>query len=126
VNMQLKPSVTVSARYAGKRAADTRDGIATPSAAHLVMARTIIDLTHRLDLGLIGSVLGNGSFAERRYGTGVELGAVVMRNVRLAAGYNVFGFTDRDFESLGYTQRGPYVEFGFKFDEALLNAGRKE
>ena len=32
----------------------------------------------------------------------------------------------RDFESLGYTQRGPYVEFGFKFDEGLFGRGKKE
>jgi len=45
--------------------------------------------------------------------------------MRVAGGYNLFGFTDRDFESLGYTQRGPYVEFGFKFDEGLLSREKK-
>ncbi len=126
INMQPKPSLTLSARYAAKRATDTRDGIATSSTAHLMMGRVITDLSTRFDLGLIGSVLGNGSFSERRYGVGAEVGAVLMRNLRLAVGYNLFGFTDRDFESLGYTQRGPYVEFGFKFDEGILNAGKKD
>jgi len=125
VNVQPSPTVTFSTRYAGKRANDQRGGLSTPSSAHLLMGRTIVDLTKRFDLGVIGSVLGNGAFSERRYGAGAEVGAVLMRNLRLAAGYNVFGFTDRDFESLGYTQRGPYLEFGFKFDESVLGAGRK-
>ncbi len=125
LNVQPVPTVTFSTRYAGKLASDTRDGITDRTSAHLLMGRTIVDLTKRTDVGLIGSVLGDGKFVERRYGMGVELGAVVMRNLRLAGGWNVFGFTDRDFDSLGYTQRGPYVEFGFKFDEDLFRKGGK-
>jgi hypothetical protein len=117
--------VTFSTRYAGKLASDTRDGIRDRTSAQLLMGRTIVDLTKRVDVGLIGSVLGDGKFTERRYGMGVELGAVVMRNLRLAGGWNIFGFADRDFDSLGYTQRGPYLEFGFKFDEELFRKGGK-
>ena len=125
LNVQPSPTLTLSARYAGKMANDQRGSLSTSSSAHLLMARTIVDLTRRFDLGLIGSVLGNGAFDERRYGVGGEVGIVLMRNLRVAAGYNLFGFTDRDFASLGYTQRGPYLEFGFKFDESVLGAGRK-
>nr|MCU0647634.1 hypothetical protein [Gemmatimonadaceae bacterium] len=120
VNVQPSTRWTISTRYAAKQATDQRDGDEVASSAHLLMGRTIYDLNRRLDVGLIGSVLGNGRFAERRYGVGGELGVIVMRNLRVAGGYNVFGFTDRDFESLGYTQRGPYLEFGFKFDEMLF------
>lgn len=126
VNVQPAPAVTLSARYAGKLAADTRDGATEHSSAHLLMGRTIVDVTKRLDVGIIGSVLGNGAFDQRRYGVGGELGVAVLRNLRLAAGYNLFGFTDRDFASLGYTQHGPYVEFGYKFDEGLLGKGRNQ
>ena len=125
VNVQPNPKLTFSARYAAKIASDEQDGTTTHSSAHLVMGRTNVDVTRRLDVGVIGSALGNGTFSERRYGVGTEVGVVVMRNLRLAGGYNLFGFTDRDFESLGYTQRGPYLEFGFKFDESVLGAGRK-
>lgn len=120
VNIQPTPTLTISARYAGKVADDRRDAVSTRSTAQLLMARTILDFSPRFDGGIIGSVLGNGSFGERRYGVGGEVGVIVMRNLRLAGGYNLFGFTDRDFSSLGYTQRGPYVELGFKFDEELF------
>jgi hypothetical protein len=75
---------------------------------------------------VIGSVMGTQGFSQRRYGLGGELGVVVMRNLRLAGGYNLFGFTDRDFDSLGYTQRGAYLEFGFKFDELLFKGSQTQ
>jgi uncharacterized repeat protein (TIGR01451 family) len=126
VNVQPNTRWTLSTRYAAKQATDQRDGSSVSSNAQLVMARSIFDITKRIDVGAIGSVLGDGGFGERRYGAGGELGLVVMRNLRLAAGYNLFGFTDRDFESLGYTQRGPYIEFGFKFDESLFSKTKEQ
>jgi uncharacterized repeat protein (TIGR01451 family) len=125
VNVQLTPRVTLSTRYAGKMADDRYDDVSTRSKAHLVMGRTIFDINSRLDLGVIGSVFGNGVFTKRQYGAGAELGVVVFTNLRLAGGYNVFGFVDRDFESYGHLQRGPYLEFGLKFDEGLLGIQRK-
>ena len=49
-----------------------------------------------------------------------QLGLIMLKNLRVAGGYNVFGFTDQDFTSLGYTQRRPYLDVGFKFDETLF------
>ena len=125
VNIQPIPTWTLSTRYAAKVSRDRVDAVSVSNRAHLLMARSIHDLSRRVDVGAIGSILGNGSFSERRYGLGGELGFVVMRNLRLAGGYNLFGFSDRDFQSLGYTQRGPYLEFGFKFDETLFGSQRR-
>lgn len=123
VNVQPVPRLTFSTRLAAKVAEDRRDALAVRSTAQLLMARTIVDVTRRLDVGFIGSVMGDGGFSTRRYGLGAEVGVVPMRNVRIAGGWNAFGFTDRDFASLGATQRGPYLEFGIKFDESLLGGG---
>ena len=124
LNVQPDPRLTFSARYAAKFANDEKDGATTRTVSQLVMGRTIYDVNRWLDLGLIGSVLGDASFGQRAYGVGTEAGFIVVRNLRLALGYNFFGFTDRDFSALGYTQQGPYLEFGFKFDEGLLGIGR--
>ena len=125
LNMQPIPRLTLSTRYAGKVSQDARNGVTARSTAQLLMGRAIVDLSKRFDVGVISSALGDRTFSERRYGVGSELGVVIMRNMRVAGGYNLFGFTDRDFESLGYTQRGPYVEFGFKFDEGLFGKEKK-
>jgi hypothetical protein len=61
--------------------------------------------------------------SSRQYGLGGELGLIVMRNLRVAAGYNVFGFTDKDLNTFGTTRKGLYLDLGFKFDESLFGLG---
>ena len=56
-------------------------------------------------------------------GSGGELGLLVMKNLRVAAGYNLFGFTDKDLNTFGTTRKGAYLELGFKFDESLFGLG---
>ncbi len=125
-NTQPKQHLTLSGRYAAKITNERKDGETQRSTGQLLMGRSIYDFTPRVDGGLIGSIIGDGSFGQRRYGIGAELGVIVMRNLRLAGGYNLFGFTDKDFESLGYTQKGPYLEFGFKFDESLFSGSKAQ
>ena len=123
VNYQPVTRLTLSGRYATKYATHRLEGTQSASTAQLFMGRGVLDITNRFDVGLITSALAGGGEADRLYGLGGELGVVVMKNVRIAGGYNLFGFTDRDFSSFGTTRRGAYVEFGFKFDEGLFGAG---
>ncbi|MEP6733138.1 MAG: hypothetical protein ABJE10_21020, partial [bacterium] len=124
VNVQPSPGLTFSARYAAKLSVDTRDELSARTTAQLVMGRATFDLSRRMDFGLMASVLASDGLSRRNYGTGAEFGFIAMRNLRIAAGYNLFGFTDQDFKSLGNTQRGPYVDLGFKFDESLFGEPR--
>jgi hypothetical protein len=126
LNVQATPHLTFSTRYAAKRTNDLRESVRMLGSAHLLMGRAIYDISRRVDVGVIGSILGSDGFAQRRYGAGGELGLVVMKNLRLATGYNVFGYTDRDFEALGYTQKGLYLDIGFKFDEALFKGRQNQ
>ena len=123
VNYQPVTRLTLSGRYAAKYATSRLDGTPLSSTAQLFMGRGVLDITNRFDVGLITSTLAGGDETDRLYGLGGELGVVVMKNVRIAGGYNVFGFTDRDFSSFGTTRRGAYVEFGFKFDEGMFGVG---
>jgi uncharacterized repeat protein (TIGR01451 family) len=123
LNFQARPELSLSWRYAGKIATDELAGLSTHSNAQLLMQRTIVDLSSRWDAGVIGSILVSDGFDSRRYGFGIEVGRLLMRNLRLAAGYNVFGFSDRDLISAGYTNQGLYLDLGFKFDEALFGEG---
>jgi hypothetical protein len=43
--------------------------------------------------------------------------------VRIAWGYNAFGFTGRDRAALGYMQHGAYLDLGVKFHEFALRTG---
>src|SRR5205823_4679766 len=79
------------------------------------------DFTRRIDAGISARALFDGGVDQRSTGLGAELGVVVVRDLRVAAGYNVFGFKDRDFTATGSrTDRGGYLALGFKFDESLF------
>jgi uncharacterized repeat protein (TIGR01451 family) len=123
VNHQPSQRLTLSGRYAARQSNDALGTFETKSTAQLFMGRGLLDLTSRVDAGLIGSMLVSEGFASRRYGLGGELGLLVMRNLRIAGGYNLFGFTDKDLNTFGTTRKGAYLELGFKFDESLFGMG---
>jgi uncharacterized repeat protein (TIGR01451 family) len=127
LNYQPRPSLSLSWRYAGKLAGDNAGDSTSVihSNAQLLMQRVIVDLSSKWDAGLIGSILVSQGFDSRRYGLGVEAGRRLMKNLRLAGGYNLFGFNDRDLVSSGYTSHGVYIDLGFKFDEGLFESGTR-
>lgn len=123
VNVQPTERLTLSGRYAAKSARDEVGIISSRSTAQLLMGRGIFDLNRRLDAGIIGSLLATDGLSSRQYGLGGEVGLLVMKNLRIAGGYNLFGFTDKDLNSFGTTRKGAYLELGFKFDESLFGVG---
>lgn len=123
VNFQPQDRVTLSGRYAAKFARDDIGSLSTKTNSQLLMGRGIFDLNRRLDAGLISSVLFSDGFSSRQYGLGAELGLIVMKNLRIAGGYNIFGFTDKDLNTFGTTRKGLYLDLGFKFDESLFGLG---
>ena len=66
-------------------------------------------------------MLGNGG-RSKYYGAGVELGFMVMENLWLSAGYNFFGYDDKDLTSAEYTSKGAFVRMRYKFDEDLFSS----
>jgi hypothetical protein len=120
VNYQPVTRLTFSGRYAAKYSTHTTNGLASDHTTQLLMGRGVVDLSSRLDAGLIGSLLFSEGLSDRKYGLGGEIGLILMRNLRIAGGYNLFGFTDRHLDAFGTTRRGPYLELGFKFDETLF------
>lgn len=123
VNFQPQDRVTLSGRYAAKIARDDVGPLSTRTNSQLLMGRGLFDLNRRLDAGLISSVLFSDGFSSRQYGLGAELGLIVMKNLRIAGGYNIFGFTDKDLNTFGTTRKGLYLDLGFKFDESLFGLG---
>ncbi|NOT34126.1 MAG: OmpA family protein [Candidatus Eisenbacteria bacterium] len=111
---------TLSGKAAAKWLTDERESLTIRTDAQLFSARATVDLTPRFDLGLIGRGLYSDHFDASQTGLGVELGAILVRNLRLGVGYNVMGFSDADLGGGDRTDRGPYVRFGFKFDEGLF------
>ena len=45
----------------------------------------------------------------------------MFENAWASLGYNVTGFTDKDFSEAGFTTHGIYLQFRMKFAQDLLN-----
>ena len=119
-NWKVSRPLTLSGQIASKWGVDDHSGIISNTDVHLVGGRALADLTRWLDFGLTGRGLFSSNFASRQMGAGAELGFSLVKNLRLAAGYNVFGFRDDDMIGEERTDRGPYASFGLKLDEDLF------
>jgi hypothetical protein len=99
-------------------------GVTDRYRALLLGGRLIYDVTDRIDVGLLASVLRgsaaaqNGSALQRSLG--VEAGYLLQANLWLSVGFNRSGFTDRDL-STDYTARGAYLRLRYKFDADLFD-----
>ncbi|HYU05069.1 MAG TPA: hypothetical protein VEL02_14590, partial [Jatrophihabitantaceae bacterium] len=123
VNVQPSRPWLVESQLAAKWARDDRDGFDTHTNLQLAGGRILYDLTSRWDVGASARGLFSRDAASRQYGVGGELGRVLAPNLRVAVGYNLFGFRDQDLAGEAYTDQGPYFHFGFKFDESMFGFG---
>jgi hypothetical protein len=119
LNYQPILRLTLSAQYAAKWMRQ-EDAFRSTTATQLGQLRGIFDLDRNWDVGAQGSMMWGGAFRSMRYGVGGELGRRVINNLRVAAGYNLFGFKDQDLRETDYTLQGGYLRLDFKFDESIL------
>ncbi|MDB5956059.1 MAG: hypothetical protein JWP60_2667, partial [Ramlibacter sp.] len=120
VNVQPNSAWIISGRYAAKWLKDAAGDISTSSFTQLLGARSGWDISDHWNVGLQAYGLwGNGS-AEAA--VGVEVGYLAYKNLWLAAGYNLKGFSAPDLSADAHTQRGAYLRLRFKFDEEALDS----
>jgi hypothetical protein len=93
-------------------------------AAHLTSGRVGYDVSRRIDVGGLASVMWSGADDRLRRAFGAELGVLLIQNTWVSLGYNVTGFSDRDFNDVlatDATSRGLFVRLRMKFDESLFS-----
>jgi hypothetical protein len=81
------------------------------------------DLTKEFDIGLNGSLLHSWNAGQYQYRLGPSIGVNVAKNAWISLGYNLIGFTDKDFSAAEYTAQGPFIKFRFKFDQQTVKDG---
>jgi hypothetical protein len=123
-NWQPTATTVYTGRYAGKLAHDRSLGLDTRGTAHLLAARVTHDIGRDWDVGAVGQVLlsgdGAGAGRGRQFGLGLEGGYQLQKNVWVSAGYNFFGFRERDLAGADATAKGVYLRLRMKFDERAL------
>ncbi|HWZ46767.1 MAG TPA: transporter, partial [Herbaspirillum sp.] len=115
-NVQPVRHWEASGRYAAKyKTMDGRNGH-DRIAGHLLSGRITHDVSRRWDMGVGASVFAD-NMGQRKQAFGLEAGYQVKDDLWLSAGFNVVGFTDRDFAGMADTAQGVYFRLRYKFDE---------
>ncbi len=125
-NWQPTEDLWTSGTYAAKLVTDDSSGMHHFNHAHLVAGRVIVDLTDRWDVGLNVSAFFDGDLDRVQYGLGPEIGFILTKNLRVAAGYNLFGYEDEDLGDSEYTNHGVFLTLRYKFDERLFSPLEEE
>ena len=120
LNYQPAPRWIISAHYGGKLAFEESNGLNDVADGHLLSLRLTYDITRKWDVGLCTSVLLSSIHPSFHFGVGPEFGYRIRDSVRIACGYNFFGFRDRDLSSEQYTDHGVYFALRLMFDETLM------
>ena len=109
-----------SARHASKWVTESIGDLRGASRAQLYSGRLTWDFTERWDASVMASTLNDRATGTRQRGLGLELGYLVQANLWISAGFNVFGYRDRDLTPGEPTDRGFFLRLRFKFDEDLF------
>lgn len=117
---QPDPDWEVVGKYAFRQVRDEAEGFATSTRHDLWLGR----VTHRFrpnwDAFVEYRLLRNRDTGDRHQGYALEVGHYLLRDFKVAVGYNFASFDDRDFAGNHLKSVGPYVRFRLKFDEDLL------
>ena len=123
-NWQPRRPYVFSGRYAAKWVNEKSNSLATKNNAQLISGRAIWEFAPRWDIGVNASMMVGNSTQSKVYGLGVELGFLVMENLWISGGYNVFGYRDEELASGEYTSKGAFIRLRYKFDEDLFATGK--
>jgi opacity protein-like surface antigen len=124
-NYQPAKSTLINGRVATKFVTENSLGLLSRSQTQLLSGRVTVDLNHDWDVGAQASILASRGFSDRQFGVGVEAGYQVADNLWLSAGYNVFGFKEKDLTS-DPMDRGFFVRLRFKFDEDVFKPAKEK
>jgi hypothetical protein len=120
--MNMKPDLRsqFSFQYAAKYVKEAIDQSDYRSYTDLTGLEGRYDLTKTWDIGLRGMMLHSWSADQKSYGAGASVGYSAAKNVWISLGYNIAGFTDRDFSRADFTAQGPFVKLRMKFDQVSV------
>ncbi|MBI5970505.1 MAG: OmpA family protein, partial [Deltaproteobacteria bacterium] len=125
LNYKLDVKTQIAFQYGGKLVADFIDGTEYRGYTDLTGLEARYDVTKEWDLGLRTSVLHSWTAQQLKHGTGASVGYNVAKNIWLSVGYNLTGFSDRDFSKGDFLAKGPFVKFRMKFDQATAQEAVK-
>lgn len=85
--------------------------------SNVIGADMRFDIDNVADIGGAATVRIGSNGSNIAYSGGPVLTVTPFKNTNISLGYNVIGFTDRDFEAARYTRLGPFITVKLKFDQ---------
>lgn len=113
---------TLDGQLAARWLRQSSNALLTRTDAQLAGGRARWEFRRGWDAGLDARGMFSRHFGEKQFGTGLELGHTLARDVRVAAGFNVFGFRSDGLAGDDVTDAGPFLHLGWKFGETLFGA----
>jgi uncharacterized repeat protein (TIGR01451 family) len=119
-NYKPRRNLQISLKYGAKFVVDTiSDRIYRAFTDHWG-TELRYDISKKWDVGLRASLLHSWNGGQFAYSGGPATGYNMVENVWVSLGYNIWGFTDKDFSAADYTTQGPYLRFRMKFDQQTV------
>ncbi|HUN65437.1 MAG TPA: hypothetical protein VMW43_05000 [Bacteroidota bacterium] len=112
--------IEFSAKYAFKYGVDRTVGFQFVSHSYFYLLDMHYNLTDRFDVGGEYRLLRQTEANDWLFGYNAEVGAVTVKNLRVAAGYNFKGYKEPDLVDYAVWTKGPYIRMNMKFDEGLF------
>jgi hypothetical protein len=94
---------------------DGSDDYTVTTHSSFYLARGTYDINEKMDVAAEFRTLMQVEANDMLYGYSAEVGYVVIKNLRLAAGYNFKGYVERDLVDNNLWSAGPFLKFSFKF-----------
>jgi flagellar motor protein MotB len=121
VNYLPSASHELRLKYAYKYVEDYSYGASTTTQTDLVLGQYLWHFGHGWDIDTWGRMVSLRAGDTQQYGYGAELGRVVFKSVRLAAGYSVNGFDDPDISNTDAWSRGFSIRIQMMLSDWLLS-----
>ncbi|MBS4028861.1 MAG: hypothetical protein KGZ58_09500 [Ignavibacteriales bacterium] len=86
--------------------------------------RAEYDITKKFDIGAEYRLLNQTEARDLLDGYSAEIGYAVVKDTRIAVGYNFKGYKEKDLVDYTVWSSGPFVKFNVKFDEESLGIGK--
>jgi len=121
VNYLPSASHELRLKYAYKYVEDYSYGASTTTQTDLALGQYLWHFGHGWDVDTWGRMVSLRGGGTQQYGYGAELGRIVFKSVRLAAGYSVNGFDDPDVSNTDAWSRGFNIRIQMLLSDWLLS-----
>ena len=120
-NKQMSQKTQLGIHHGIKYVKDENNGVTSSSTIDTATVELRRDINKRWDIGFHTGYLRDWKARAMEYVAGISVGMNPKKNIWVELGYNIEGFTDKDFDNSNYTSEGVYVDFRYKFNQDSFN-----